>query len=331
MTRLIRASRGWVDGFRKRNEFSVRRKTTTAQKHPVDMSEKIVSFILYVSHVKTKYGILPKDIISMDETNVWFDCVCGTTVDTVGTKTINIKTTGHEKAHCSVILAARGDGTNLAPYIVFKGNIRKVRSMSETPGAFVSSSKNGWFNNQLTEDWLLKALGGQTLESRRLLVWDNYRCHIFEEVKQYVKLLNVGMAVVPGGCTMYIQAPDVDWNKGFKDKMTEYYDEWIANDENKEYIRSGNVKAVSIEILTDWVRKAWESISFETIQNSVASCALTVALDGSEDFKIHCHECRIVMEHGKCWQNPGTHIWKRKESSSKSAKRTRNNWKLTRL
>jgi len=224
----------------------------------------------------------------MDETSVWFDCMCGTTVDTVGTKTINIKTTGHEKAHCSVILAARGDGTKLAPYIVFKGNIRKVRSMSETPGAFVSSSKNGWFNNDLTKDWLLKALGGQTLESRRLLVWDSYRCHISEEVKQYVKLLNVGMAVVPGGCTKYIQAPDVAWNKGFKDKMTEYYDQWIANDENKEYTRGGNVKAVSIEVLTDWVRKAWESISVETIQNSFASCALTVAADGSEDFKIHC-------------------------------------------
>jgi len=79
----------------KKNGFSVSRKTTTAQKDLVDLYEKIVSFILNVSMIKAKSDVSPRDIIAMDETSVWFDCVYGTTVDAVGTEIIiSIKTTG---------------------------------------------------------------------------------------------------------------------------------------------------------------------------------------------------------------------------------------------
>ena len=56
----------------------------------------------------------------MDETAVWFDMVSPTTIDARGTKSVSLKTTGHEKSHLTVVLAAKADGTKLKPYIVFK-------------------------------------------------------------------------------------------------------------------------------------------------------------------------------------------------------------------
>ena len=42
-----------------------------------------------------------------------------------------LKTTGHEKSHLTVILAAKADGTKLKPYIVFKGAVREVARMQK--------------------------------------------------------------------------------------------------------------------------------------------------------------------------------------------------------
>ena len=37
------------------------------------------------------------------------------------------------------------------------------------------------------------------------------------------------LLIVPGGCTRYIHAPDLVWNKSFKAKIQEFFDDWLAN------------------------------------------------------------------------------------------------------
>ena len=114
------ASKGWLERFLHRNGLSLRRRTTMAQKDPDKLTEKLVSFVDYIGKAVSSKGILEKDIIAMDETAVWFDMVSPTTIDARGTKSVSLKTTGHEKSHLTVVLAAKADGTKLKPYIVFK-------------------------------------------------------------------------------------------------------------------------------------------------------------------------------------------------------------------
>ena len=45
-----------------------------------------------------------------------------------------------------------------------------------------------------------------------------------DSVRKGLKKMNVDSVIIPGGCTKYIQAPDVCWNKPFKARMTELYD-----------------------------------------------------------------------------------------------------------
>ena len=49
-----------------------------------------------------------------------------------------------------------------------------------------------------------------------------------DSVSKDLKKMNVDSVVIPGGCTKYIQAPDVCWNKPFKARMTELYDQWLS-------------------------------------------------------------------------------------------------------
>ena len=39
----------------------------------------------------------------------------------------------------------------------------------------------------------------------------------------------VETVIVPGGCTKYIQAADVVWNRPFKGRIEVFYDDWLAN------------------------------------------------------------------------------------------------------
>ncbi|KAK0134673.1 TBC1 domain family member 13 [Merluccius polli] len=283
---VFAASAGWLDKFLQRNNLSVRRRTTVAQKDARHFTGKLVSFVTFTTRLIEKRKIQVKNIIAMDETAVWFDMVASTTVDTRGARSVPLKTTGHEKSHFTVVLAA--DGTKLKPYVVFKGSVREVKAMQTISGVVVASSKNGWMNEDLTADWLRKVVGKLNF-GPRLLAWDSYRCHISAATKAELKRgYNVTMAVIAGGCTKYIQAPDVMWNQPFKAILHESYDNWMAGVSDKEYTTGGNMRAPARRLLVAWVLKAWDQLDAALVKNSFKVCGLTVAADGSEDHLIHC-------------------------------------------
>ena len=105
----------------KRNGLSLRQKTSIAQKDLDQLIDKLVFFVIHVCRFAIKYNYDGSDIIAMDETPVWMDMVSNTTVEISGTKSVTVKTKGHERSCVSVCLAAKGDGTKLPPYIVAKG------------------------------------------------------------------------------------------------------------------------------------------------------------------------------------------------------------------
>ena len=109
------------------NVLYLRRRTTEAQKDPDKLVDKLVSYILNAWRLFRLHQYTPADVISMDETAVWCDMLSSTTFDKVGTKTISMKTTGHEKLKVSVCLTAKGDGPKLKPLIVFKGAVKKSK------------------------------------------------------------------------------------------------------------------------------------------------------------------------------------------------------------
>ena len=129
----------------KRQNLSLRRKTSVAQKDPDLLIAKIVSYILRVRRLRIKYSYQPSDIIAFHETLVWVDMVSNRTVDVVGKKTVSMKTTGHEKCRVTVGLAAKDDGTKLKPFIVFKGGKLDVEKLKKEYGnkCVIASSTNG--------------------------------------------------------------------------------------------------------------------------------------------------------------------------------------------
>src|SRR6266704_1968994 len=83
-------------------------------------------------------------------------------------------------------------------------------------------------NDNLTALYLQKVLGSDLFQKPRLLVWDSFKSHISVAVKGELKKKRLDVAVVPVGCTKYVQPADVSWNKPFKSHIRELYTKWLS-------------------------------------------------------------------------------------------------------
>ena len=116
-----------------------------------------------------------------------------------------------------MILAASSDGRKKKPYIVLKGKgqARDVKALKERKDIDIGLSPTGWTNDDVIEDWL-NCNFGDTSFHKRLLIWDSFRAHLSDATKKILKRKRMDQAIIPGGCTSILQAPDVVWNKPFK-------------------------------------------------------------------------------------------------------------------
>ena len=138
------ASDGWCTNFMKRNDFVIRQKTKISQKLPVDLEDKIVSFQSYSIKNRKQKRFDLSAIGNMDETPVWFDMPAVRTVESRGSKTVFVKTTGHEKTRFTVVLACLANGIKLKPMVVFK---RKTMPKERFPsGIVLHVSPRGWMD-----------------------------------------------------------------------------------------------------------------------------------------------------------------------------------------
>ena len=216
------------------------------------------------------------DIIAMDETAVWMDAVSNKTVEVRGTKTISLASTGHDKANITEILSAASSGVKKKPLCIFKGkgNTHEDKKIKNCRDIYIAYTDNGWCNDDVARKWLDLIFPSCFRQLNRLLIWDSYRCHISKSTKDYIKKNNITPVVLPGGTTSILQAPDVSWNKPFKSKLRELYDDWLEFGE-KTYTKHGNIRAPSKVTICDMVLEAWESISQELIEKSFRVCGQT--------------------------------------------------------
>ena len=94
---LFVVSRRWVETFMHRNGLSLKRRATAAQHDPARVIDKLISYVLHVRRLTRKHKYLASNITAMDWTTVWTDMLANTTVGDIGTRSVSLKTTGHEK------------------------------------------------------------------------------------------------------------------------------------------------------------------------------------------------------------------------------------------
>ena len=197
----FRESRGWLFNFMQRSNLSIRRRATTGETTPKDGLAKIANFVKFGEKQRNTFDFALGNVANMDETSIWADMRSKTTVDQRGLKTVSIKSTGHEKQRMTVCLAIKTDGSKMKPFVVIPGKKVKGETVA-IKGAIVKCSANSWMNDELTEDRVSHVRGSLAF-NKRFLVWDSFKCHINEKIKETLKKMNTVMGVIPGGCTKF--------------------------------------------------------------------------------------------------------------------------------
>lgn len=83
----------------------------------------------------------------MDEVPLTFDVPSNKTVDSKGTKSVTVKTSGHEKTNYTVVLSCYADGTKLPPLLIFKGRYcPKKNCLKEC--LYMFTRKAGWMEEE---------------------------------------------------------------------------------------------------------------------------------------------------------------------------------------
>lgn len=281
--REFKASIGWCRRMMRRNGFSLRRRTSLAQRLPKDCEEKLVAYQRFIIKLRKQHNYLLSQVGNADETPVYFDMPSNTTVSDKGAKSVVCRTTGNEKLRVTVMLSVLADGTKLRPFVILR---RKNLPKEKLPsGVVVVCQEKGWMTDQLMLEWLEKIWNrrpGAMLRQRGMLTLDSFRGHLTEAVKNKIKDLNTDLVVIPGGMTSQLQVLDVAVNKPFKDCLRQQYMDWLLSGDHT-LTPTGKIRKPSVSQLLEWIVTAWRSITQESIVKGFKRCCVTNDINGTED------------------------------------------------
>lgn len=205
------------------------------------------------------------------------------TVDVKGVKEVKLISTGYEKQRITVMLAITGDGRKLPPYIIL--NRKTIPKKVVPEDVVVRAQKNGWMTSGLMKDWVEVVWNerpGANFYEESMLVFDAFRGHLTDELKDMLYEEQCDLAIIPGGLTCKLQPLDVSVNKPFKQYIREEYENWLTNEEHP-LTPTGKIKKAPASTVAQWVSNAWKKIPEKIIVKSFKKCCITNALDGTED------------------------------------------------
>ena len=171
---------------------------------------KLINFLCFIRQRREDLKMEDNMIIACDETAIWYDAISKSTVEEKGCEEVFVRSTGHAKNRLTVLLSAKGDATKLKPYVL----LPRKRLVPELVKKFGSKTilvfqGTNCMNQALTEDYVNCVIGGPMFTPHRLFVWESFKFHVSKDTKDSLKKLKVDQAVIPGGCTGFIQAADV--------------------------------------------------------------------------------------------------------------------------
>ena len=125
-----------------------------------------------------------------------------------------MKLNGHDKVHMSVCLAEKADGSRCKLFIVslYSKEPRESKLLHKIFKRKYTEIFSGYFHQKFPF-------------RKRLLVWKSYEAYLSDDVKKTLTNSKVETVIIPGVCTKHVLASDVVWNKPFKDRIQEWYDD----------------------------------------------------------------------------------------------------------
>ena len=153
----IRSKYSIIRRFLRTNKVSIRCKTHQAQKHPRETQDLAEKFVVSTRPFLSQPNRDKRFIINMDQTPIFFSMVPNTTLNRVGERSVNVRSSSGSTMRVTVALTVTAAGGLLPPMFVFKakpgGRVqRELRNFPEE--AVYTVQHNAWMDESVMLQWV---------------------------------------------------------------------------------------------------------------------------------------------------------------------------------
>jgi len=218
--------KNWTSRFVKRWSAELDSKylnTLDVSRHKAESVSAFMQYFEVVSKKIEQYGIQPKNMYNMDEKGFLIGYL--TKSKRVFTKALfeSGKLLGAaqdgSRKWVTVVATICADGTSLSPGLIYEGQPNTIQDTwlegvnEEEHLAFLTSSANGWTNDELGFDWLVNLFDRETRSKAkrdwRLLFLDGHGSHLTIQFLDWCQANKILVAVYPPHSTHRLQPLDV--------------------------------------------------------------------------------------------------------------------------
>ncbi len=133
---LVRKARSLIPELEAKSEYAVKQSisrwmtkhrlahrmaTHKAQRHPSEIEGEARQFLDYIRPIFQEQNRNPDYIINMDQTPVFHAMDFHMTIDCVGTRTVNLRTSASDSKRVTVAVTVTASGRRVKQMVVFKG------------------------------------------------------------------------------------------------------------------------------------------------------------------------------------------------------------------
>ena len=221
--------------FIKSNGFTYRSVTQKSLISSKELENTAINFVQRIREVcldanPTRH---PDYILNMDQTPVWSMTIPKSVIDSVGNKSVKIKTTPGTKKRFTVAVTVTASGKKLPEVVVFKGKPGKriaweVENFQVQYGinGIYAVQENAWMDEAVMCLWVQEVLQPYLAKAppnvHPLILLDSYWCHMMVPIVQAIEALGCQVEHIPPGCTPLCQPIDIGVCKPLKDWMREF-------------------------------------------------------------------------------------------------------------
>ena len=211
-----RPGKDWVAGFlRRHRQLKLRRAhAISAAKAWANSPDKLREFFGRLKPVLAEGPeyCSPDCILNYDETALGDDAGDPYVITRKTSKTPRA-VLNNNKANRSVMFAVTGDGGVLPPYVCTKTKFKDEEiAVFGPPNCFYSTSKSGWFNMPVFDDWFERVVVPWAVSKRPLntaIIGDNLSAHISPVTLKRASEVGVSFRLLPPNTTNFLQPLDV--------------------------------------------------------------------------------------------------------------------------
>jgi hypothetical protein len=176
----------------------------------------------------------PRYILNMDQTPIFFSMTSKTTLEPVGSTSVNVRVSKNASMRVTVAVTVTSSGHTLPPMIVFKGapGGRIERELTTyVDGAIYAVQRKAWMDETVMNHWidtvLLPYCDGRPVGIEPILFLDSYRCHMMGTIVHKLQHHGIQVEHIPAGCTSICQPVDVGIAKPLKDRVRRRHSTWM--------------------------------------------------------------------------------------------------------